>query len=134
VTITNAGTIDGSSSGKALVLSQSSNNAVTISGGAASVLGDMDGGAGGTNGLNFDIVNGNSFSYTGAISNFADAEVVSGRTNLSGSIAGPLTVDAGAQLSPGANGVGALAVGDTTLSTGRGLSSISIRRAARTTS
>ena len=55
VTITNAGKIDGSSSGKALVLSQNSNNAVTISGGAASVLGDMDGGAGGTNKLNFDI-------------------------------------------------------------------------------
>ena len=121
VTITNAGKIDGSTSGKALVLSQNSNNAVTISGGAASVLGDMDGGAGGTNKLNFDIGQGNSFSYTGAISNFADAEVVSGRTNLSGSIAGPVTVDAGAQLSPGANGVGALAVGDTTLSTGSGL-------------
>ena len=43
VTITNAGTIDGSSSGKAIVLSQNSNNTVTISGGAASVLGDMDG-------------------------------------------------------------------------------------------
>jgi hypothetical protein len=47
VTITNAGTIDGSSSGKALVLSQDSHNSVTISGAAASVLGDMDGGAGG---------------------------------------------------------------------------------------
>ena len=55
VTITNAGKIDGSSSGKALVLSQNSNNTVTISGGAASVLGDMDGGAGGVNKLNFDI-------------------------------------------------------------------------------
>ena len=71
VTITNAGKIDGSSSGKALVLSQNSNNTVTISGGAASVLGDMDGGAGGVNKLNFDIGNGNSFSYTGAVSNFA---------------------------------------------------------------
>jgi hypothetical protein len=94
---------------------------VTISGGAASVLGDMDGGAGGVNKLNFDIGAGNSFSYTGAASNFASTEVVSGRTNLSGSIAGPVTVDAGAQLSPGVNGVGALTLGDTTLSAGSGL-------------
>ena len=121
VTITNAGTIDGLSSGKALVLSHSSNNAVTISGGAASVLGDMDGGAGGSNKLTFDIGQGNSFSYTGAVTNFDNVEVMSGRTNLSGSIAGSVTVDAGAQLSPGASGVGALAVGDTTLSTGSGL-------------
>ncbi len=120
VTITNAGKIDGSSSGKAFVLSQNSNNTVTISGGAASVLGDMDGGKGGANKLNFDIGNGASFSYTGAISDFA-AEVVSGKTNLAGSIAGPVTVDAGAQLSPGASGVGALVVGDTTLKAGSSL-------------
>ena len=63
VTITNAGKVDGSSSGKAFVLSQNSNNTVTISGGAASVLGDMDGGVGGVNKLNFDIGAGNSFSY-----------------------------------------------------------------------
>jgi PEP-CTERM motif len=121
VTITNAGTIDGPSSGKALVLSQSANNKVTISGGTASVLGDMDGGAGGVNKLTFDIGAGNSFSYTGAVSNFTATEVMSGRTNLSGSIAGAVTVDAGAQLSPGASGVGALTVGNTTLSTGSGL-------------
>ena len=121
VTITNAGKIDGSSSGKAFVLSQNSNNTVTISGGAASVLGDMDGGAGGVNKLNFDIGSGNSFSYTGTVSNFASAEVMSGKTNLSGSIAGAVTVDAGAQLSPGASGVGTLTVGDTTLSAGSGL-------------
>jgi PEP-CTERM motif len=121
VTITDAGKIDGSSSGKAFVLSQNSNNNVTISGGAASVLGDMDGGAGGVNKLNFDIGAGNSFSYTGAVSNFANTEVMSGTTNLSGSIAGPVTVDAGAQLSPGASGVGALTVGDTTLSAGSSL-------------
>jgi hypothetical protein len=121
VTITNAGKIDGSSSGKALVLSQNSHNTVTISGGAASVLGHMDGGAGGVNKLTFDIGQGNSFSYTGAVSNFANTEVMSGRANLSGSIAGPVTVDAGAQLSPGASGVGALTVGDTMLSAGSGL-------------
>ena len=121
VRVTNAGKIDGSSSGKALVLSQNSHNTVTISGGVASVLGDMDGGAGGVNTLNFDIGAGNSFSYTGAVSNFAKTEVMSGKSNLSGSIAGAVTVDAGAQLSPGASGVGPLTVGDTTLSTGSGL-------------
>jgi PEP-CTERM motif len=121
VTITNAGKIDGPSSGKALVLSQNSHNTVTISGGAASVLGDMDGGAGGVNMLTFDVGNGNTFSYTGAVSNFANTEVMSGRTNLSGSIAGAVTVDAGAQLSPGASGLGLLTVGDTTLSIGSGL-------------
>jgi hypothetical protein len=121
VTVTNAGTIDGSSSGKAITLSQNSHNTVTISGGAASVLGDMDGGAGGVNKLNFDIGTGNSFSYTGTVSNFANTEVMSGTTNLSGSIVGAVTVDAGAQLSPGASGVGALTVGDTTLSAGSGL-------------
>jgi hypothetical protein len=121
VTIRNAGKIDGSTSGKALVLSQNRHNTVTISGGAASVLGDMDGGAGGVNKLNFDIGAGSSFGYTGAVSNFASTEVVSGRTNLSGSVAGAVTVDAGAQLSPGASGAGALTVGDTTLSTGSGL-------------
>ena len=59
----------------------------------------MDGGKGGTNKLNFDIGAGNSFNYTRAVSDFADTEVMSGRTNLSGSIAGPMTVDTGAQLS-----------------------------------
>src|SRR5262249_39486853 len=93
----------------------------TISGGAASVLGDMDGGAGGFNKLNFDIGAGNSFSYSGAVTNFANTEVVSGRANLSGSIAGAVTVDAGAQLAPGASGVGALTVGDTALSAGSSL-------------
>ena len=121
VTITNAGKIDGSSSGKALVLSQNSRNTVTISGGAASVIGDMDGGDGGVNKLTFDIGTGNSFSFTGTVSNFANSEVMSGKANLSGSIAGPVTVDSGAQLSPGASGVGALSVGDTTLSAGGGL-------------
>ena len=121
VTITNAGTIDGSSSGKAITLSQDANNTVTISGGAASVLGDMDGGAGGVNKLNFDMGKGNSFSYAGAITDFASTEIISGRANLSGSIAGPLTVDAGAALSPGVSGVGALSVGDATLDAGGSL-------------
>jgi hypothetical protein len=46
---------------------------------------------------------------------------MSGRTNWSGSIAGPMTVDTVAQLSPGASGVGVLTTGDTILSAGSGL-------------
>ena len=114
VTITNAGTVDGSSSGKAIALG-AGNNTVTISGGAASVLGDISGGVGGVNEMYLDIGKGHSFSYSGAVSNFADVEVVSGAANMGGAISGPVTVDAGARLSPGASGVGALNVGDTTL-------------------
>ena len=62
-----------------------------------------------------DIGKGHSFSYSGAVSNFADVEVVSGAANMGGAISGPVTVDAGARLSPGASEVGALNVGDTTL-------------------
>jgi hypothetical protein len=120
VSITNAGTIDGSSSGKAIVLG-GGDNTVTISGGAASVKGDMSGGVGGVNKLFFDIGHGNSFSYSGAVSNFATAEVKSGTANLGGSISAPVTVDAGAYLSPGASGVGSLAVGGLTLTAGGGV-------------
>ena len=49
----------------------------------------MDGGAGSTSKLNFEIGKGHSFSYTGAVTNFANTEVMSGRADLSGSIAGP---------------------------------------------
>ena len=100
VTITNAGAIDGSSSGKAIILSQNANNTVTISGGAASVLGDISGGVGGVNEMYLDIGKGHSFSYSGAVSNFADVEVVSGAANIGGAISGPVTVDAGARRRP----------------------------------
>ena len=46
-----------------------------------------------------DIGNGNSFSYSGAVSHFANVELVSGASNLDGSISGPVTVDAGAKFS-----------------------------------
>jgi autotransporter-associated beta strand protein len=81
--ITNAGTIDGSSSGKAIQMG-SANNALIISGGAARVIGSIDGGSGAGNTMTVDAGKGNAFAYAGAISNFASVEFKSGTTTLSG--------------------------------------------------
>jgi autotransporter-associated beta strand protein len=82
-TINNAGTIDGSSNGKAIDMG-TGNNTLNITGGSASITGDISGGTGGTNALTIDPGAGNSFSYSGAISNFSSAEVKSGTVTLSG--------------------------------------------------
>lgn len=158
-TVTNAGIINGSSSGKAVDLG-AGNNTFNIQGGAASVQGDISGGTGGNNALNLNIGSGNSFSYAGSLSNFSAVQVNGGTTRLSGasvysgattvnngtllatnstgsatgtgsvevksdaalggtgSVSGPVTVDAGGVLSPGDNGIGALTVGDTDLGQG----------------
>jgi hypothetical protein len=104
-TITNAGTINGSSSGKAIDMG-AGNNALTVQGGAASILGDVSGGTGGSNTLNLDIGAGNSFSYAGALSNFANVQVNGGTTTLTGasSYAGPTTVNSGALLASNSTG------------------------------
>jgi autotransporter-associated beta strand protein len=81
--ITNAGVIDGSSSGKAIQMG-SGDNALVISGGAARVVGSIDGGSGGKNTLVVDAGKGNQFAYAGSISNFASVEIRSGTTTLSG--------------------------------------------------
>jgi autotransporter-associated beta strand protein len=83
VTITNSGTIDGSSSGKAIV-GGSGNLAVNVLGGAAVIKGDMTGGAGASNTLTVDPGTGNSFAYAGSISNFNTVETKSGSVSLSG--------------------------------------------------
>ncbi len=82
VTITNAGTIDGSSSGKAIT-GGAGNLTLTVQGGSASILGDITGGSG-TNTATFDPGTGNSFSYNGSISNFGTVETTSGHVTLSG--------------------------------------------------
>lgn len=82
--IVNAGTIDGSSSGKAIALGGAGGNSVTITGGAASVIGGIDGGSGAGNTLVVDPGAGNGFAYAGSILNFASAEFKSGTTTLSG--------------------------------------------------
>ena len=80
--ITNAGTIDGASSGRAIAFG-AGNDTLVISGGNAAVIGDVDGGAG-TNTLVVDAGAGNAFSYAGAFAHFASLEVKSGTLALTG--------------------------------------------------
>lgn len=82
-TVTNAGRIDGGSSGKAIDLG-AGNNTVNIVGGSAVVLGSINGGVGGTNTMTINPGAGNAFAYAGAISNFASVEVQSGTVSFSG--------------------------------------------------
>ncbi len=82
-TITNAGVIDGSSSGKAIALG-SGRNTVVIDGGQARVLGDIDGGSGSANTLRIAAGAGNDFSYAGSLSGFASVRVESGQVLFSG--------------------------------------------------
>ena len=82
-TINNAGTIDGSSSGKAIDLAGGDDN-LNITGGSAVITGSIDGGAG-TNHLKLDLGLGNTFTYSsGTITNFASVEVKTGTTILDG--------------------------------------------------
>ncbi|QHJ00225.1 PEP-CTERM sorting domain-containing protein [Xylophilus rhododendri] len=81
--ISNSGLIDGSSSGKAISMG-SGGNSLTVSGGSASILGNIDGGAGGRNTMTLDIGSGNRFAYAGSIANFDTVTVASGTTTLSG--------------------------------------------------
>lgn len=80
---TNAGTIDGSSSGKAIAMG-SANNSLIIRGGNAVVIGSIDGGVGGANTMAVDAGAGNKFSYAGAISNFNSVSIDSGAVTFSG--------------------------------------------------
>ena len=102
--IANSGLIDGSSGGKAIALG-SAQNTVTISGGAASVLGSIDGGSGGSNTLTLAPGAGNAFGYDGAISNFATVEVQSGTVTLTGvsSYSGSTVLSGGTLVLDGAN-------------------------------
>ena len=117
--VTNNGLIDGSSSGKAIALG-SAQNTVTIGGGAASVLGSIDGGSGGTNTLTLAPGVGNAFGYAGSISNFATVEVQSGTVTLTGvsSYIGTTVLSGGTLVLDGANrlaAASALSLGGGTL-------------------
>ncbi len=82
-TVNNAGQIIADSSGKAIDLG-GGDDALTITGGVANIFGDISGGTG-TNTLVIDPGAGNSFSYSGTISNFSSAEIKSGTVKLFGS-------------------------------------------------
>jgi autotransporter-associated beta strand protein len=82
-TINNAGMISGASSGKAIDMG-AGHNTLTITGGHAAILGDINGGSGGTNVMTMNPGAGNSFAYAGSISNFQTVEAQSGQITLSG--------------------------------------------------
>jgi hypothetical protein len=98
-TITNSGTINGSSSGRAINMG-GGNNTLHITGGSAAVLGNIDGGVGGTNVMTIDPGAGHSFSYSGSIQDFNSVEVHSGNVALSGtsSYSGRTVVTGGGEL------------------------------------
>ena len=82
-TITNAGTIDGASSGKAINLG-GGNDQLTITGGSAVINGSIDGGSG-SNKLTFNLGAANNvFMYSAVISNFDKVDVFSGQVTLNG--------------------------------------------------
>lgn len=85
VIIKDAGTIDGSSSGKAIA-GGSGGIALTVTGSSATILGDISGGGAAAN--NTAVLTpgaGNTFSYAGSITNFSSVDVQSGKVTLSGS-------------------------------------------------
>ena len=108
-TITNAGTINGATSGKAIDMG-AGNNTLKITGGAASVVGNISGGVGGTNTMTIDPGAGNSFAYAGSVSNFNTVEVKSGLVTLTGSstYAGSTLVSGGTLVAAGDGGSQAL--------------------------
>jgi hypothetical protein len=105
-TISNAGSIDGSSSGKAIDMGAGS-NALNIYGGSASVNGDISGGTGGTNTLLITPGASNSFSYSGAISNFNSVQIGSSFTNNSTTYTGGTVTLSGTGTYSGNTGVNA---------------------------
>jgi hypothetical protein len=107
--INNSGTINGSSGGKAIDMG-AGNNTLNIIGGSASIIGDVNGGSGGTNAMTMNLGSGGNFSYSGSLSNFNSVEVQSGSTTLSGvsTYAGKTIVSGGNLILNGANRLSSL--------------------------
>lgn len=104
-TIVNAGVINGASSGKSIDMG-GGNNTLRVVGGSASILGNIDGGTGGSNTMTIEPGTGNSFSYAGSISNVDSVEVKRGSVTFTGTSAyvGTTTISAGGKLTlDGAN-------------------------------
>ncbi len=101
-TVIDDGTIKADDTGDAINLG-SGNSTVEILGGSASVIGNMDGGTG-TSTLNIAPGTGNSFTYDGAISDFATLTVNPGSVILDGdsaSFTGATTIAGGGLLEVG---------------------------------
>ncbi len=103
-TVNNAGQIVADLSNLAVDLG-AGNDVLNVTGGAASITGDISGGTG-TNSLSIDPGAGHGFSYTGVISNFASAEIKSGTVTLSGAstYTGTTTVSGGTLLAHNSTG------------------------------
>jgi hypothetical protein len=112
-TIIEDGTIKADTSGVAVDLG-AGHNEFDVENSAASVTGSISGGTGSTNSLmTVQVGNGNTFKYSGAISNFASVDIQNGAFNLNGSVSGgTTTIESGAMLS-GNNTVGALDIAGT---------------------
>ena len=82
-TINNAGLINGASSGMAIDMG-AGNNTLYVSGGAASIIGNINGGVGGNNTMTVAPGTGQSFAYAGSISNFGTVEIQNGHVTFSG--------------------------------------------------
>jgi hypothetical protein len=128
--ITNHGTITGSN-GRAINM-EGGNDILNIQGGAASITGSIDGGTG-TNTLNITLGAGNTFSYSGTITNF-NTSVQSGTFNYTGAstLGGNVTVDGGTFKSNGGNVTGTLTLNSGTVS-GTNLSGVALTIGAGTT-
>lgn len=104
-TVTNRGSIVGDS-GRAIDL-EDGDDTLIVEGGAASVTGNISGGAG-ANTMTIKPGAGNSFSYSGTISNFNSVTVESGTVTFSGNntYAGDTNVDGGVLRLMGAGNIG----------------------------
>lgn len=81
-TITNSGTIMAANSGTAIIFGSGS-NVLNVTGGQASILGNIVGGSG-TDSMVINPGAGNSFNYSGAISSFSSVAVNSGTVTFTG--------------------------------------------------
>ena len=84
--INNAGKIVADSSGVAIDLG-AGNNTLNVTGGGASITGNVSGGTGGTNTLAISPGAGNAFAYSGTLSNFATVSIGASQTGANGTTA-----------------------------------------------